>query len=165
MERAAAELRQDLPPAAHDVIERRQGTPPDLDDGSEHCSGPSSASVRTVLRGWRGPMGASAVVCRSRHLATVLGFRPYGAARVWVDACAVWVGRIASNRLEHAASCGLSREDLLPKGVLLLTRERTTTLRDCTPSQAPTSAATLRTATVRPGEPDACGFQRGTGCA
>src|SRR5215213_2514024 len=113
MERAAAELRNGLPQAAHDVIERRQGTPPELDDGSEHCSGPSSASVRTVLRGWRGPMRASAVVCRSRllatvlgcsrHLATVLGFRPYGAARVRVDACAVWVGRIASNRLEHAA--------------------------------------------------------------
>lgn len=50
----------------------------------------SSASVRVVLRGWRGPMGASAVILRARHLATVLGFRPYWAARARVDACAAW---------------------------------------------------------------------------
>jgi hypothetical protein len=36
----------------------------------------SSASVNTVLRGFLGPIGASAVPVRQRHLATVFGFRP-----------------------------------------------------------------------------------------
>jgi hypothetical protein len=40
------------------------------------CSGPSSASVRLVLRGRVGPIAASAVVVRLRHLATVFGFSP-----------------------------------------------------------------------------------------
>jgi hypothetical protein len=36
----------------------------------------SSASVRTVLRGRLGPIGASVTVVRPRHLATVFGFSP-----------------------------------------------------------------------------------------
>jgi hypothetical protein len=36
----------------------------------------SSAGVSTVLFGAFGPIGASAVVVRLRHLATVLGFSP-----------------------------------------------------------------------------------------
>jgi hypothetical protein len=40
----------------------------------------SSALVRVLLRGWRGPIGASAVLIWPRHLATVLGFSPYRAA-------------------------------------------------------------------------------------
>lgn len=36
----------------------------------------SSASVKTVRRGRRGPIGASVTVVRRRHLATVLTFRP-----------------------------------------------------------------------------------------
>ena len=36
----------------------------------------SSASVSTVLRARLGPIGASAVVVRLRHSATVFGFSP-----------------------------------------------------------------------------------------
>lgn len=36
----------------------------------------SSAGVSTVLFGDFGPIGASAVVVRLRHLSTVLGFKP-----------------------------------------------------------------------------------------
>ncbi len=37
---------------------------------------PEQAGVRTVLFGDLAPIGASTVVVRLRHLATVLGFRP-----------------------------------------------------------------------------------------
>jgi hypothetical protein len=47
-----------------------------------------SASVRTVLRGRLGPIGASVTVVRPRHLATVLGFSPQRAARARVASCA-----------------------------------------------------------------------------
>jgi hypothetical protein len=36
----------------------------------------SSVSDSTVLAGWRGPIGASAVVLRARHLATVVRLSP-----------------------------------------------------------------------------------------
>jgi hypothetical protein len=41
----------------------------------------SSAGVSTVLFGALGPIGSSTVVVRPRHFLTVLGFRPYSAAR------------------------------------------------------------------------------------
>ena len=50
----------------------------------------SSSGVRAVLRHARGPIGASSVVVRRRHFATVLGFSPYWAARVRDDARAAW---------------------------------------------------------------------------
>lgn len=50
----------------------------------------SSAGVSTVLFGALGPIGASAVVVRPRHFFTVLGFRPYSAARERVLACDAW---------------------------------------------------------------------------
>jgi hypothetical protein len=75
MERAAGERWDGLTEAAEDVIQRQQGAAAELDDGSKHCFEPSSASVRTELRGRRGPIGASAVPVRPRHFATVFGFR------------------------------------------------------------------------------------------
>src|SRR3954447_7599906 len=90
----------------------------------------SSASVSTVLRRRLGPIGASAVVGRLRHFRTVLGFNPYRAARARDGAALAPLGA----RLEHAASCGLSREDLLPPCILFPTGQRcTTTPRDQTP--------------------------------
>lgn len=60
------------------------------------------------LRGRACPIGRSAVVVRWRHLATVLGSgrsgRPSGGSPL----------ATLGGRLELAASCGLSREDLLP---------------------------------------------------
>ena len=46
-------------------------------------------SVSTVLRR-RGPIGASAVVVRLRHFATVFGLSPYCRARARVGACDAW---------------------------------------------------------------------------
>jgi hypothetical protein len=44
----------------------------------------SSTDVRTMLRGSRGPMGASVVEVRVRHLATVVLLRPYRLAKTLV---------------------------------------------------------------------------------
>jgi hypothetical protein len=87
----------------------------------------------TVLRGRAGPIGASAVPVRPRHLATVFGFSPWRAARARVLSCDAWSSARGA-RLEHAASFGLSHEDLLPQRILPLAGQRcTTTPRDCTP--------------------------------
>ena len=74
----------------------------------------SSIGVRTVLCGSVGPIRASVVVMRRRHLATVFGFSPYCSARARVLACDAW------SSAEHAASFGRCHEELLPKCILLL---------------------------------------------
>jgi len=68
----------------------------------------SSAAVRTVLCGKRGPIGASSVVVRARHLVTVLRLSR-----------SVWPRHRSSlstlgARLELAASFGRCRDDHLP---------------------------------------------------
>jgi len=50
----------------------------------------SSAGESTVLLGWLGPMGASLVVVRDRHLVTVVRLSPYRWARVLVFSFDLW---------------------------------------------------------------------------
>jgi hypothetical protein len=102
MKSAAAELWDCLPQAAHDVIERKQTTALKLDD-----DGLLSLRQYGAMRlTW--PHGASAVICWVRHLAAVLRFRLYWAARARGDACAAW----SSARTRGVVR--VSREHLLP---------------------------------------------------
>jgi hypothetical protein len=105
--------------AAEHVIEREQSAMAKLNDDRLLDLGQDRAL-------WLArPIGRSAVVVRLRHFATVLAFTPYRATR---RGCSL---SLLGDRLEYAASCGLRREDLLPKCVLPLTAEGcTVTFRD-----------------------------------
>ncbi len=69
MQSDAGEFWNGVAQATHHVIERKEGSPPELDDGRLLGRREDSAAVS------RGPMAASPVVWRARHWATVVGFR------------------------------------------------------------------------------------------
>lgn len=60
----------------------------------------SAANISTVLLGTLGRIGASAVVVRLGHLATVFGLKPWRAGKAPVLSCDVW------NSAQRQASCG-----------------------------------------------------------
>jgi hypothetical protein len=91
--------------AAQNVVERQQGTLPELDD---------DALFDLAQHGAVGPLGPHELLVECwRHLARVFRFRAYRAARAQP-----LLARLGT-RLELAASCGLSHEDLPPWRILL----------------------------------------------
>jgi hypothetical protein len=70
MQSTAAEVGNGPPQVPQHIVERQQGLPPEGHDNGFPPTGVNTELLAAAL----GPIGASAVVARLRHLRTVFGF-------------------------------------------------------------------------------------------